>query len=82
MEKEKVVFIATPALVVLLTRYERDKGKPLTYDEVIDICENAIGIASPESMIEEIAESRAYNDLNPNNIWEDWLPYRDSDIET
>lgn len=70
---ERIVPEFIPSLVAILVASERAKGSPLTREEVMEIADNATVVAVPESMIEEMAAHRGYYDLDPNDIWNDWL---------
>ncbi|KAB0290898.1 hypothetical protein F2P58_03340 [Vibrio fortis] len=65
-----------PALVAILLNKEKEKGSPLTENEVLDIRDNAVCMMLPISAREKIEESRGYLDLNPEYVWEQWQQAR------
>ena len=71
-----------PALIVILLNKEREKGAPLTEQEVIDIRDNAACIMLPLSAQEKMEQSRGYADLDPEYVWEQWQQARVELIET
>jgi hypothetical protein len=70
---ERIVPQFIPSLLAILVASEREKGGPLTREEVMEIADNATVVAVTESMNEEMAVHRGYYDLDPNDIWNDWL---------
>jgi hypothetical protein len=76
--EEKLAIVPVPPLVVLLLNLERHKGSALTKEEVFEIRDNAICIAMPIDVRDEIAAKRGYPDLNPEYVWEDWTAIRHS----
>ena len=68
------VFI--PALIVLLTNKENKKGSDLLESEVLEVRDNGSCIMMKESKAIELDESRGYNDLDPENCWEQWIEYK------
>ncbi|WP_127957867.1 hypothetical protein [Serratia microhaemolytica] len=69
-----IVFM--PALVVILTKKERDAGRALTQQEVEQIRDNAVAINLPDEMTSILDDSRGYSDIDPENVWEEWQAYR------
>lgn len=72
MSEEKLVPVFIPALVAILVNVEDKKGSPLSYDEVIEIRDNASVIMMEKPDAGELAESRGYDDIDPENCWYDW----------
>ncbi len=68
------VFI--PALGAVLIAAEDEKGQPLTDDEVLSIRDNAACIMMTHADAAKLAESRGYDDLDPENCWYDWQMLR------
>lgn len=68
-----IVFI--PPLIALLLNKEREKGSPLTEDEVNNIRDNAAISLDREAAL-AMAESRGYRDINPENCWEEWIEFK------
>jgi hypothetical protein len=79
-EKEKsskgLLIVPVPALVAVLLNKENEKGSALTETEVLEIRDNAVSIAMPVDVKEQIDESRGYTDIDPENVWEEWLVAR------
>ncbi|RRA26939.1 hypothetical protein C3O70_15245 [Cronobacter sakazakii] len=71
-----LVFI--PALIVLLTAKEKELGRELTQEEVETLRDNAVGMVMPDEIGLEMNESRGYPDVDPENVWYDWLSYKNS----
>ncbi|ALB62899.1 hypothetical protein BN137_4108 [Cronobacter condimenti 1330] len=69
-----LVFI--PALIVLLAAKEKALGRDLTRDEVETLRDNATAMAMPEDVALKMNESRGYSDVDPENVWNDWLAYK------
>ncbi len=70
----KPVFM--PALGAMLIAAEDKKGEPLTNEEVLSIRDNAACIMMTHADAAKLAESRGYNDLDPENCWYDWQMLR------
>ena len=73
---EELLIVPVPALMAVLLALETEKGAPLTEDEVIRARDNAEAIAMPKSAFDAVTEGRGYLDLDPENIWEEWLEFR------
>ena len=61
-----------PALSVVLVNAEDKKGEPLTYDEVIEIRNQSHCVMVHPKRARELAESRGYEDIDPENCWYEW----------
>lgn len=72
---EDLLLVPVPALVVVLTQLERDKGAPLTEAEVLDTRDKAACIAMPRYAYEAICEKRGYRDIEPEYAWAAWRLY-------
>lgn len=68
------VFI--PALGAILIVAEDKKGEPLTMDEVLSLRDDAACIVMTHIDAAKLAESRGYDDLDPENCWYDWQMLR------
>lgn len=66
-------FIYIPALIVSLRRHEALKNKHLTKNEVIDIRNKSCRIKIPASIATAIEKSRGEPDIDPDNIWSEWV---------
>lgn len=73
---DDLVPVFMPALSVVLVSAEDEKGKPLTYDEVIRIRDKAPCMMMSVEKAEELAQSRGYDDIDPENCWYDWQHLR------
>ncbi len=72
-----LVPVFTPTLVSILLKKEKDKGAPLTEQEVLDIRDNSTLILLDTNAAKSMAETRGYEDLDPeNNTWEQWKKIR------
>lgn len=78
MEKkqDKLILQFIPSLVSILKAAEDNKGKPLTETEVIDIRDSAICITVSLNAFQSVEESRGYNDIDPENCWNEWSEIR------
>lgn len=73
---EPLVPVFVPALVALLQFAEDQKGSPLTEDEVLEIRDNGSCIALTVPDAAAMAEARGYDDLDPEDCWEQWQQLR------
>ncbi|OXL39561.1 hypothetical protein CA284_15015 [Enterobacter mori] len=69
-----IVFI--PALVVVLLSRERETGRELTQQEVELIRDSATAIRVPVDVAKEMIKERGYLDIDPEDVWEEWLLYK------
>lgn len=76
MDEEELIPVPVPALVAVLLNKETAKGSPLTESEVIEIRDNAACMMMPRSIILTIEQSRGYPDIDPENVWAEWLAAR------
>ena len=65
-----------PALGAWLLRAEREKGEPLTQDEVVRIRDGAPAIAIVTAQVEKLRESRGYEDVDPTDLWSSWQAFK------
>ncbi|MDA8503980.1 hypothetical protein NNO02_16160 [Citrobacter sp. Awk 2] len=70
----KIVFI--PALIVVLINKEQDMGRELIRDEVESIRDGATAICLSAEAAEDIIRERGYRDIDPENVWREWLAYK------
>ena len=75
--EESIEIVPVPALVAVLLNKEKEKGSPLTQDEVINIHDGAACIAMPISVIPKLEERRGYADIDPEQAWEQWQEIRE-----
>lgn len=76
MPEERLVPIIIPSLVSLLVRGEKNKGSPLTEQEVLDIRNKAPAMTLPVEAVAQLAETRGYQDIDAENCWEEWQRVR------
>ncbi|HCJ6372499.1 MULTISPECIES: hypothetical protein [unclassified Citrobacter] len=69
-----IVFI--PALIVVLIDKEQDMGRELIRDEVESIRDGATAIRLSAEVAEDIIRERGYRDIDPENVWREWLAYK------
>ncbi len=67
-----------PSLVATLLNAEKTKGSPLTREEVEAIRDGCPCVMSPISLVAKMAESRGYEDIDPERAWEEWQEARPS----
>jgi hypothetical protein len=78
MADERLVLVPIPSLVSILLRLEKEKGSPLTEEEVIMARDSAVCIATPVGMIGALVERRGYEDIDPEQAWREWQEVRQS----
>jgi len=69
-----IVFI--PALVAVLTAKEREAERDLVKEEVESIRDSATAIRVPVEVARDMVNERGYLDIDPDNVWEEWLLYK------
>ncbi len=77
----ELVMTPVPALVAVLLAKEREKGQPLSREEVEKIRNEAACIAMPRDVREKLDESRGYQDIDPEYAWEQWQEVRKELVE-
>lgn len=70
--EDDLLLTPVPALVAVLLAKEKEKGEPLTKDEVERIRDQAECIAMPRDARKKVDESRGYLDIDPERAWEEW----------
>ena len=75
---EPLVIVPIPALVLLLIKKEREKGEPLTREEVEKIADDAVCMTMRQSLAKKMEEQRGYPDIDPERCWEDWSTRRNA----
>lgn len=73
---EALIPVPIPALSALLLNLEKQKGAPLTQEEVIGARDKAVCMMLPLSMKTQMDEERGYRDIDPENVWEEWLAFK------
>jgi hypothetical protein len=77
-DDDSIVLVPMPALVAILLHAERTKGTPLTEAEVLRIRDECACVALGTVAAQMMAEKRGYDDIDPENAWEDWQAVRGS----
>ena len=70
-----MVLTFIPALIVLLEAGKNMAGRQLTQVEVEEIRDKATVINLPTEIAQAIVNGRGYEDIDPDNVWEEWLIY-------
>jgi hypothetical protein len=73
--EEELFLVPIPSLISLLVRHHSDKGAPLTEEEVLAIRDKCTCVAMPAHARDAMNESRGYEDVDPEYVWEDWQDY-------
>ena len=69
-----IVFI--PALIAVLVAKEREAGRELTRQEVESLRDGATAMRAPEEVAGDMTRERGYPDIDPENVWDEWLAYK------
>ncbi len=75
-KSDNLVIYPMPSLVATLLNREREKGSPLTEEEVMRIRDACPSVAVPKDVALEIDASRGYKDIDPERCWEEWQRVR------
>lgn len=75
--QEPVIPVPIPALGMVLLKLEEKKGHPLTEVEVLKTRDDAVCMMMRLSHKRAIEEERGYRDVDPENVWEEWLAFRE-----
>ena len=78
MITKKLVPIFVPSLIAILLEGEEVKGDCLTREEAENIRDRSYSILMPESMLDVIKDNRGYQDISPENCWEEYMEIRSS----
>lgn len=76
--EEQLLIVPAPALVAVLLALEKSKGSPLTEVEVLEAKDKAACIVMRASVAAAMAQSRGYDDIDPEQAWLDWQAIRPS----
>jgi hypothetical protein len=77
-QDEYLHIVPVPSLVATLLRAERDKGEPLTEEEVVSIRDKCPSVAMTDEMLSKVVARRGYDDIDPERAWEEWQAARPS----
>lgn len=69
---DKTIITHIPSLVATLLNKERGKGSPLTREEVESIRDSSPAQVLTIAQREHLDKSREYEDIDPENAWDDW----------
>ena len=78
MTDEPLVPVFMPPLVTILAQHEREKGSPLTEDEMLAIRDKSVVMMMRQSIAQQMAEKRGYPDVDPERCWQEWQERRES----
>lgn len=78
MSDGTLVPVFMPPLVAVLAQHERQKGSPLTEDEVLAVRGKSVVMMMRESIAEQMAQKRGYRDIDPQACWQEWQKARES----
>lgn len=73
---DPLVLVFIPSLAELLVASEKEKGAPLSQEEVMAIRDKAVCMTVLESVARSLEERRGYRDLDPEQAWPEWLSLR------
>jgi hypothetical protein len=73
---DPLCLVFTPPLVALLYKLEKERGAPLTEEEVLKIRDHAVCMNVPYSEAIAQEKARGFPDLIAENCWEDWQEAR------
>ncbi|MEE9326933.1 MAG: DUF2314 domain-containing protein [Cocleimonas sp.] len=76
-QNEELIPLIMPSLFSILLAAEEKKGSPLTEKEVLNIRDNSPSIMTPKHVANALTEKRGYEDLAPENVWNEWLIFRE-----
>jgi hypothetical protein len=76
MSTDRLIPVFMPSLVSVLLRHEREKGTPLTEEEVLAIRDKSTAVMLPPSSAIEVTSKRGYDDIDPERCWSQWQQVR------
>jgi len=76
MADEPIIVVPVPPLVIQLFHLEKQKGVPPSEAEVLKARDSAICMTMPVSERDELARQRGYDDISPENVWQEWQAAR------
>lgn len=77
-QDERLHIVPVPSLVATLLRAERDKGELLTESAVLEIRDKCPSVVMTDEMLDKVLARRGYDDIDPENAWEEWQAIRPS----
>lgn len=79
--KDELDFVFMPSLVYLLNYMEKEKGAPLSKEEVENIRDNAVCMTIAKVRLRAVEEKRGCKDIDPDNCYEEWCKYREKPVK-
>jgi hypothetical protein len=76
MDDDPLIPVFMPSLIATLLNAEKRKGRPLTYEEVMEIRDQSTCVMMKTSQVRSIDASRGHDDINSENCWEEYLRVR------
>jgi len=76
MSNEELVPVFMPPLATILAHREREKGIPLTENEVLAIRGKSVVMMMRRSIADQMAQRRGWRDIDPKKCWEEWQQAR------
>jgi hypothetical protein len=73
---EPIVPVPIPPLATLLADFERQKGSPLSEVEVLAVRDEAVCMNMRLSRKLAMDAARGYRDLDPQDVWHEWLEWK------
>jgi hypothetical protein len=77
-DDDPLVLVFTPPLIDVLRDLEALQGRPLTESEVVVARDGATCEWVPYSAALARDQSRSYHDIDPEDVWDEWLQARSS----
>lgn len=75
---DPIIAVPIPPLVSILLHLEREKGAPLSEEEVWNARDGAICMTMHRSWRDQLAAQRGYPDVDMENAWSGWQAVRQS----
>ncbi|WP_052573904.1 hypothetical protein [Haloferula sp. BvORR071] len=75
-DSSRLVIFIEPSLASVLHLREREKGSPLTEEEVLEIRDNSEAVVITADEAHERETARGFQDIDPERVWEEWQEVR------
>jgi hypothetical protein len=76
MTDETLVPVFMPPLAYMLGHHERQKGVPLTEQEVLAVRDKSVAMMMRRSVADQMSQKRGYRDIDAQNCWHEWQEMR------
>jgi hypothetical protein len=76
MGDEDLVPVLMPPLATMLAQHEREKGSPLTEEEVLAVRGKSVVMMMRRSIADQMAQKRGFRDIDPQKCWQEWQAAR------